>query len=131
MLARPLRGRDRPGGPNYMIDQHPERQSAEPSDTAVSISHFVHTIRTYTPVIVLSLAAVGIGYLIIATLLYLLSPAQRLTAQQFRLDFIGAARGEYPNGTKFKTADMVSGPLLLKVFQNNELGRYTRFTDFS
>lgn len=114
-----------------MIDHHPDRLSAEPSETPVSISHFVHTIRSYGAVILVSLAAIGIGYLIIATVLYLLAPAQRFTTQQFRLDFFGASRGEYPNGTKFKIEDMVSTPILYRVYEQNGLKQYTPFSDFS
>src|SRR5688572_19801343 len=77
------------------------------------------------------MAAVTVGYVIIATAAYLLVPAQHVTTQSFRLDFKGADRGEYPNGTKFSTTEIVSPPILLNVFNQNNLGRYVSFADFS
>ncbi|HKO56892.1 MAG TPA: hypothetical protein VJ276_13540 [Thermoanaerobaculia bacterium] len=100
-------------------------------ETPISVSHLVHTLRAYAPVILLSLAAVAIGYLILAVALYLVSPSQRITGQQFRLDFEGAQRGEYPNGVRFSPSEIVATPILLKVFQQNDLGRFQNFTAFS
>ena len=97
----------------------------------MSISHLVHTLRTYAPVIVLSTAGVALLYAAIAVLVYLLSPAQRVTSQNFRLDFNGASEGRYPNGTKFSASDITSAPILLKVFKDNQLERFTTFADFS
>lgn len=111
----------------------PRQDFANPdrSEHPVSISHVVHTLRKYLPAIALGMAAVMVAYVIIATAAYLLSPAQYVTTQTFRLDFKGADRGEYPNGIKFSTAEIVSPPILLKVFQQNDLGRYIKFADFS
>lgn len=97
----------------------------------VSISHLIHTLKKYLPVIVFGMAAVTVGYVIIATAAYLLTPAQHVTSQAFRLDFKGADRGEYPNGTKFSTTEIVSPPILLKVFNQNRLGNYVSFPEFS
>lgn len=97
----------------------------------MSISHFVHTLHAYAPAILLSLAAVGVLYVILAVALYVFSPAQRVTTQQFRLDFEGASEGRYPNGIKFSSSDITSTPILLKVFQENHLDRFTNFLNFS
>jgi hypothetical protein len=113
-----------------MVDHNPDRTAVEP-ETPISISHLVHTLRAYAPVILLSLAALAIGYLILAVGMYILSPSQRITTQQFRLDFEGATRGEYPNGVKFSPTEIVASPILLKVFEANDLGRFQTFTDFS
>jgi hypothetical protein len=111
----------------------PRQDFASPDRTEhpVSISHLVHTLRKYLPVIALGMATVTVGYVIIATAAYLLVPAQHVTTQSFRLDFKGAERGEYPNGTKFSATEIVSAPILLKVFDQNNLGRYVTFAEFS
>jgi len=95
------------------------------------VAHLVHTLRAYSPVIIVSLASIAIGYTVIAILLYILSPAQRTTEQAFRLDFRGAAEGMLPNGVRFSPTEIVSTPILLKVYQADELGRFTSFSNFS
>jgi len=97
----------------------------------MSISHLVHTLRAYAPVILLSTAAVALIYVVIAIAVYVFSPAQRVTTQKFRLDFEGAAEGKYPNGLKFSSGDIVSTPILLKVFQEDHIGDFTTFPSFS
>lgn len=113
-----------------MADHHADRLAVEP-ETPISVSHLVHTLRAYAPVILLSLAALAIGYLILAVALYIASPSQRITMQQFRLDFEGAQKGEYPNGVKFSPSEIVATPILLKVYEANGLKQYQKFTDFS
>jgi hypothetical protein len=60
--------------------------TADP-ETTVSLSHFVHTLRAYRIVIVLSMIAVAIAYALVALILLLRSPAQKTTSIPFRLDF--------------------------------------------
>lgn len=100
-------------------------------ETPLSVSHVVHVLRAYTPAIVLATLAVAVASFIITLLLYLMAPAQRLTSQQFRLDFKGANGGSYPNGLKFSSAEIVSSPILLRVFKDNDLQRFTDFNSFS
>jgi hypothetical protein len=114
-----------------MSEQRQEFQSQERHEPAVSVSHLIHTLGKYMPAIMLGMAAVMVVYIIVATAAYLLSPSQRSTAQAFRLDFKGAERGEYPNGVKFSPNEIVSAPILQKVFTQNDLGRYVTPADFS
>jgi hypothetical protein len=114
-----------------MPEQRQDYQHSDRPESAISISHLVHTLRTYLPAIALGMAAVMIAYIIIATAAYLLSPSQRSTSQAFRLDFKGADHGEYPNGVKFSTNEIVSAPILNKVFLQDDLGRFVTFADFS
>jgi hypothetical protein len=100
-------------------------------DPPIAISHIVRTLRNYLPVIALSLAAVMLGYLILAVAIYVLSPAQSVTTLRFRLEFTGAEHGQYPNGTKFSSAEIITTPVLLKAYNNNDLGRFTTFADFT
>jgi hypothetical protein len=113
---------------DYQETHEPHGESVE---TPVSVSHLVHTLRAYGPVIVLAMLAVAIGYTFSAILLYLTGPAQRTTVQPFRLEFRGAAEGTLPNGTRFSPIEIVGTPVLLKVYQNDGLGQFTKFGDFS
>ncbi|MEA2489780.1 MAG: hypothetical protein QOH21_1572 [Acidobacteriota bacterium] len=114
-----------------MADQHHEVHQAEPIEPPISISRLLHILRAYLPAMLLALLAVAVGYCIVALGSYLFSPSERITALPFRLEFDGATRGEYPNGTKFSSAEIVSTPVLLKVFKDNKLDRYTNFADFT
>src|SRR6266540_1957316 len=97
----------------------------------VSISHFMHAMQRYSPVILLSIAGVALAFLIIALAMFLSSPSAQITSQPFRLDFEGAGTGHYPNGTKFNIADIISGPMLARVWQDNRLGDYIPLGSFS
>jgi hypothetical protein len=100
-------------------------------DPPVAVSHIVRTLRAYLPVIALSLAAVMVGYAILAVAIYVLSPSQSVTSLRFRVEFKGADQGEYPNGTKFSSAEIITTPVLLKAYQANDLDRFTTFADFT
>jgi hypothetical protein len=113
-----------------MPDSH-HADIVEVTERPISISHFVHTLRAYAPVILISMGAVALLYVVIAVAVYVFSPTQRVTTQKFRLDFEGASEAHYPNGTKFSSSDITSTPILLKVYQDNHLDRFTKFVDFS
>jgi hypothetical protein len=100
-------------------------------DPPVAISHIVRTLRSYLPIIALSIGAIMVGYLILAVTIYVLAPSQAVTTLRFRVDFKGAELGEYPNGTKFSSAEIITAPVLLKAFNANDLGRFTTFGDFT
>jgi hypothetical protein len=114
-----------------MPDSHPTPEVVEVVERPASISHLVHTLQAYTPAILVSMAAVAILYIIVGVAIYVFSPAQRITSQQFRLDFEGAAEGNYPNGLKFSSSDITSTPILLRVFNDDHLDRFTTFPNFS
>jgi len=95
------------------------------------MSHFFRVIRAYRPIIGLSVAAVVLGYLILAVAVYVLGPSQRVTSLAFRLDFEGADKGTYPNGTKFSSAEINATPILLKVYDINKISRFVKFKEFA
>jgi len=97
----------------------------------VSLSRFTHVMRTYRAVILLSLAGIVFAFLIFAIALSLFGPSEQITTQIFRLDFAGAGQGEYPNKTKFNIADIINGPILKRVWQDNHLSDYISFGNFS
>jgi hypothetical protein len=113
-----------------MPDSH-HAELVEVAERPISISNLVRTLRAYAPVILLSMCAVAAVYTVIAITVYVFSPTQRVTTQKFRLDFEGASEAHYPNGTKFASSDITSTPILLKVYHDNQLDRFTRFADFS
>ncbi|HEV2722166.1 MAG TPA: hypothetical protein VG323_19245, partial [Thermoanaerobaculia bacterium] len=113
-----------------MPDSH-QPETVDVVERPMSISHLVHTLGAYAPVIVLSMAAIALLYIVVAIALYVFAPAQQITTQKFRLDFAGSNEGKYPNGLKFTSSDITSTPILLTVFKNNQLDRFTSFPSFS
>jgi hypothetical protein len=69
-------------------------------------------------------------YIFGAFTFFLLQPGERTASVEFRLTFDGADRGDYPNGSPFSRADIVSSPVLTEVFQRNELERYLTYEQF-
>lgn len=112
---------------------HADRRDSEvdEGEQPFSVSHLVHVLRAYAPVIAIAMLSVAIGYALIAVLLYIISPAERMTRQPFRLEFRGATEGRLPNGVRFSPIEIISTPVLLKVYQTDELARFTKFGDFS
>lgn len=110
----------------------PQTDSFDPPDgEPLSIRHLLGILSAYQRVIYLTLIAVAIAYALVALVVFLARPTERITAQQFRLDFEGAAEGKFPNGLKFSTTDVVNPNILLKVYRQNELARYMAFPNFS
>ncbi len=108
-----------------------DREILVEPEPPVSISHIAHVLRRYRTTILLWMAAVAVASLIAGIAVYLLVPAHRFTSQPFRLDFDGAGHGEYPNRTKFNIADIISGPILTRVYNDNRISEYMPFGDFS
>jgi hypothetical protein len=101
------------------------------SEPPISISHLSHVLKSYSSTIFLALLAMSLAILIVVIAVYLVSPADQITSQPFRLDFDGAGRGEYPNKMKFNIADIISGPILTRTWQDNHLSTYMPFGEFS
>jgi hypothetical protein len=96
----------------------------------VSVSHFVRVLSAYSTTIWLSLAGIAIAYGIIALAAYLVLPSQSIVSQPFSLDFPRATEGKYPNGLKFSTNEILSTPVLARVYKENRLDRYMTLDDF-
>ena len=111
-------------------DVHAETTTFE-DDAPIRISHVVHTVRRYQTTIVFGTLALAIAYAAIAITAYVSSRSQRITSQHFRLEFQGATEGHYPNGLRFSSAEIISNPILLKVFRDNDLSRFTTYEKFS
>src|SRR5258708_38410621 len=114
-----------------MLDSHSTSDAVEAVDRPMSTSHLVHTLHAYGPAALLPAAAFAVLYIIVGVAIYVFSPTQRITSQQFRLDFEGASDARYPNGIKFSSSDITSTPILLKVFSDNHLDRFTTFPEFT
>lgn len=100
-------------------------------DTRIHLGRIARLLKNSWFVIALSIAAVALIFAIVATLLLLTQPEQRIVTLPFRLEFQGAERGEYPNGLKFSSAEIVATPILMRVYSANGLARFLSFKKFS
>lgn len=108
-----------------------ELHSFETSESNIPLGRIARTLARYRHVIWLALALLFITCVAGVLAAYLFSPSARITTLPFRLDFRGADRGEYPNGTKFSNFEIVATPILTEVYQRNQLSRFASFDDFS
>ncbi len=97
----------------------------------VTLGGFARILRAYRVPILVSLAAVIVGFVILAALILLTSPSEVTTYQPFRLEFEGADSGKYPNGIKFSPVEIVSIPILVRVYEANDLKRFLPFSEFT
>ena len=104
--------------------QQPSHAELDPMTDETAATMPLHRtldfLRNYAPAMILALAAVMVGYAIIAVLMYVDAPSQQLTTKPFRLEFEGASRGEYPNGAKFSSAEITATPVMRKVYEDNK-----------
>ena len=96
----------------------------------LTIAHVLHIFKDYRYAVLLALAAVIFGYIAFVAAVLAFMPVQQTTMLNFRLNFAGADRKAYPNGQPFSSADIVDAPVLRKVFDQNQLGRYLSFDAF-
>jgi hypothetical protein len=57
-------------------------------------------------------------------------PVQKKATLDFRIDFDGIQDGKYPNGSKFSVEDLLSEPILRRVYDENALQKYATFEKF-
>ncbi|HEX6097459.1 MAG TPA: hypothetical protein VF432_14110 [Thermoanaerobaculia bacterium] len=103
----------------------------ETAPSPFTATYIARTLHAYRGIIGLVLLAVAVGYLILGIVAYLLSPSVRVTWIGFRLEFAGAEKGQYPNGSRFASSEIMSTPVMLRTFRQNELDRFTTFSQFA
>lgn len=113
-----------PRDQRHMVDYQ------EFEEDEISIRDLVLTLwRARARIVTLSLAAlVVIGG--IAGAFYLLQQKQHVAKLEFKLLFQGADDGRYPNGMAFSPSDILSMPVLQKVYDENNLSRFMEFPEF-
>lgn len=109
---------------------HERERWTDEHDSPIPGRELILTAKRYRAAIALVLLAIAVLYTILAIIAVLAAPSQKLTTLGFRLEFRGADRGEYPNGTKFSSTEIISTPVLLRVFEENALGQFMDFQTF-
>ena len=106
------------------------REDAAERSQDFSFLPIIRTLWSYRRTIWLGLLITMFAFVVVAVFAYIRMPRETLASIGFRLNFKGAEQDEYPNGTRFSSAEIVSTPVLEEVFKRNELQRYTPFAAF-
>ncbi|WP_367339739.1 hypothetical protein [Aminivibrio sp.] len=122
---------------NQQIQKQEEMKPAQPEavwqeydEDEISLGDLFSTIwRARGRIAVYTLAA-GLVILAIIVGVYFFQEKEYVVKQEFRLEFTGADQNKYPNGLQFSTADILSTEVLDKVYRQNDLGKYMKFSDF-
>ncbi len=96
----------------------------------ISLKGLFLNLWSYRRAIVLFSMAAILLIVSVAGFVLLTQTRTHMVELEFNLDFEGADKYEYPNGTKFNTSDIVSTPILDRVFSENNLQNYIDFPDF-
>lgn len=104
--------------------------SGDTDKDAISLKPYFDTLRRYRIIIYGSVQAVSALFVIGLLAMLLLFPAERVAALPFRLLFEGAAQNQYPNRTPFSPAEIVGAPVVLEVYQTNDLAQYGKYEGF-
>jgi hypothetical protein len=99
-------------------------------DETISLTDVFRRIGKYKTTMLMILGGITALYVVTSLAIYVLTPSVNLSQLDFRLEFRNAEKGMYPNETKFSPTEIVSVPVLSRVYEQNELGRYATFEDF-
>lgn len=105
-------------------------ERANEEDGLGIVTRLIRRLVPYRNTILVILGVIAATYIICAIAAYLVAGSIPMSKLNFRLEFRGADRGEYPNGTKFSSSEIVSTPVLVRVFNQNGIGRFSSFADF-
>lgn len=102
----------------------------EMEEKEISLRPFVRILWNYRRVLILSISLAMIAFVLLALTLYLIQPIEHQSSIEFKLLFDGADHDQYPNGLPFSRAEIISTPVLTKVYEANDLKRYTTYDEF-
>lgn len=114
------------------LQPHPEPQPIyfPTADDETSLGDLVANLwRNRSAIIVFSMLA----FFLVALLglgTYFFQERYEITSQEFKLEFDGVDKNEYPSGLKFSTADILATPILKIVYDQNNLENLLDFDEF-
>jgi hypothetical protein len=100
------------------------------SSDELSLLPVIQTLWSYRRGMFIAIVATLVSYIGVMLWMFVRLPSDRVATLQFQLTFAGADQDQYPNGTRFSSAEIVSTPVLTDVFKANDIQRYAPFSDF-
>ena len=112
------------------MTEQAQHHATDPQEDEISLRPYFEIIWRYRKVIGQLTAGVAILFVIGAIGLWAMKPTEKIASIQFRLLFDGASKGQYPNGTPFSASEVVATPVLLAVYEANDLQKYGKYEAF-
>jgi len=121
-----------------MLNEKPAKSSAVDMDRMemineldeISIQDLLKRLWLRRAGIALWSLAIFVSVFFAGGLVFLLQERTESGMLCFRLDFSDVENGKYPSGLPFSTEDIISVPVLTRVYQNNGLQAYMEFPEF-
>ena len=95
----------------------------------ISIIDILLTLWKKRVIIILWSIIFAVIIVAVSGVVFLRQTKYQTSELSFSLDFKGVSLGQYPNGSRFSTNDIISIPVLRKVYKDNSLEKY--FSDFN
>jgi hypothetical protein len=102
----------------------------EPGEAPGFLGPMLRLLNPYKRIIGALMGLAGVGVVAVGFGLWAVSPVQKEANLDFRLDFDGIQDGKYPNGTKFSVEDLLSEPVVRRVYDENGLQKFAPFEKF-
>ena len=108
----------------------PEEEDRDRAAVRQLLGPVLRTLHPYRRIV---RGALGLAALLVALVglgLWIYLPLRKEATLDFRIDFDGVQDGKYPNGSKFSIEDILSEPVLRRVYDENALQKYVKFEKF-
>ncbi len=109
-------------------NQNQQSQVYDQSDE-IDFSRIFLTLWKYRVLIVIAFLS-SLFLFVLFFAINQLYTTNKVATVQFQLQFRGAEKGEYPNGLKFDSGDLLTMPVLSAVYEKNNLAEYMDFSEF-
>lgn len=111
-----------------MTERNRYKEDAE--EVEVSLKDLFGVLWKYRVFIVVSFTFVLMITLGVISYVFLFQPKEIISKLEFKIEFDGIEKNEYPNGLKFSTSDIVSNAILNQVYEKHALGKHMSFESF-
>jgi hypothetical protein len=108
----------------------PTPPSHDSDDYEIALLPLIMEVWNQRRLIALWTVGVAVLVTVVTAAVWWRTPSETVAQVEFRLVFDGADQNQYPNGTPFSRADLMSTPVLSEVYRLNELERYMHFERF-
>ena len=109
-------------------DTRPDR--FDEFDDGINLKDIILALWGYRVKIIVISMAITLVIIAAGSFKYLGQQKRSVAKLQVRLDFEGVEKNQYPNGMKFSTSDILSMPVLSKVYKEDNLEEYVKFRVF-
>ncbi len=121
-----------PMNSSEQANRHPQNEHLDaPDEPRPVLVPLLRALKPYGRTILILICLSALVALLYGIALWaVVYPTQKTATLRFQLTFDGADDLKYPNGTRFSVEDMLSAPVLRRVYDANDLKKYSTFEAF-